>query len=131
MPSRVLVVDDSASLRRYCRVILESAEIEVCEAEDGQIALDRLLAERFDVMVLDLKMPVLGGVEVLERLFRGEFPGCPPKVVVCSSEALETAARHPELFRFVGAVLQKPLKPADLFDGISAAMGNGSSCKAG
>lgn len=131
LPSRALVVDDSASLRRYCRVILESAGVEVFEAEDGQIALNLLDRERFDVMLLDLKMPVLGGVEVLERLFRGAPSGCVPAVVVCSSEAKSTAAKHPDLFHNVSAVLQKPVKPAGLLEAVSAAMDRRSSRASG
>ena len=67
---RVLVVDDQTLLRRGLRGLLEMIpDLEVVgEAADGNEALERIATLRPDVILLDVRMPGLGGVEVLERL---------------------------------------------------------------
>jgi two-component system chemotaxis response regulator CheB len=69
-PVRVLVVEDSVVQRKILRDALEGvAEIEVVgHASNGQLALDRIRAGGVDVLTLDLEMPVMGGLEVLEKL---------------------------------------------------------------
>jgi len=68
MKTRVLIVDDSALARRNLRQILESANCEVDEAEDGLSALERYFLERPDVVLLDLVMRGMYGLDVLEKL---------------------------------------------------------------
>src|SRR5256884_540544 len=64
--SRVLVVDDEMGVRESLRAILHG-ECEVVTASSGQAALDAIARDPVDVMTLDLKMPGLGGIGVLER----------------------------------------------------------------
>ena len=64
----VLVVDDDPSLRSALRRALEMDSYRVEVATDGQVALDRLRDERFDVVVLDVGMPKLDGLETCRRL---------------------------------------------------------------
>jgi len=68
MRARVLIVDDSALARRNLRQILESADCEVAEAEDGLSALERYLLDKPDVVLLDLVMRGMYGLDVLEKL---------------------------------------------------------------
>ena len=68
MKARVLIVDDSALARRNLRQILESANCEVDEAEDGLSALERYFLEKPDVVLLDLVMRGMYGLDVLEKL---------------------------------------------------------------
>ncbi len=64
--ARVLVVDDEKVVREGCQRVLKGRGYEVLTAENGQAALDCLLREQVDVLLLDLKMPIMGGEEVLE-----------------------------------------------------------------
>ena len=66
--TRILVVDDSGLARRRARGILEGAGYEVVEAEDGIAALESYFIAKPDVVVLDLVMKGMYGLEVLERL---------------------------------------------------------------
>src|SRR6185369_6022356 len=68
MASRVLVVDDSSMSRRIVRGILESAGHEVTEAQDGMAALERYSLDQPDLVVLDLVMEGMGGIDVLHKL---------------------------------------------------------------
>jgi two-component system NtrC family sensor kinase len=61
---RVLVVEDEEALREIVREVLESEGCQVMEAGDGRAALALLAAQRFDLVISDMKMPEMGGVEV-------------------------------------------------------------------
>src|SRR5215468_7492750 len=83
---RVVIADDSAAIRRRLAVLLSESGIEVVgEAGDGSRALR--LAERLapDALVLDIRMPRLGGLEVLRRLCVWQRP---PRVVMLSNHPL-------------------------------------------
>src|SRR5437773_845274 len=68
MRSRILIVDDSSMSRRIVRGILESAGHEVTEASDGMAALERYSLEKPDLVLLDLVMGGMGGLDVLQKL---------------------------------------------------------------
>jgi two-component system response regulator ResD len=67
-PKRLLVVDDEDRIRRLLRMYLEKAEYEIDEAKDGKTALDMALEEEYDLILLDLMMPEMDGIEVAEEL---------------------------------------------------------------
>ena len=66
--SKALIIDDEQQMRRLLRMVLESRGYEVCEAADGQLGLQEAAFHRPDVVLLDLGLPGLGGIEVLKRL---------------------------------------------------------------
>lgn len=65
---RVLTVDDSAVARRQVREALQSAGIDVCEAGEGVEALWRARQERFDLVLTDLHMPTMDGLQLIREL---------------------------------------------------------------
>jgi two-component system chemotaxis response regulator CheY len=68
MKGKILVVDDSSLARRNLRHILEAAGYQVVEAEDGLGALERYFLEKPDVVLLDLVMKGMYGLDVLKKL---------------------------------------------------------------
>lgn len=68
MKPTVLIIDDEVQIRRLLRVALEANDYVVCEAEQGQHGLAEAATRRPDVIILDLGLPDLDGVEVLKRL---------------------------------------------------------------
>ncbi|MBV8850888.1 MAG: response regulator [Methylobacteriaceae bacterium] len=83
--TQVLVVDDSAVIRKVARRILEGLQFETSEAEDGKVALDACATSMPDAILLDWNMPVMDGFEFLRELRR--MPeGSKPKVVFCTTE---------------------------------------------
>ena len=70
MGSRILAVDDSASMRQMVAFTLKSAGFDVAEAEDGQAALDLAKTEKFKLVLADVNMPRMDGI-TLVRTLRG------------------------------------------------------------
>lgn len=68
MAAKILIVDDEASIRRTLRDILEFEKYEVEDAKDGIEALTKLKQNTYDVVICDIKMPKMDGMEVLERV---------------------------------------------------------------
>ena len=67
---RILVVDDDPQIRRVMRVTLTGQGYEVDDAKTGEAALEKLRDERFDLVLLDMNMPGMGGLETC-RAIRG------------------------------------------------------------
>ena len=68
MTLKVLVVDDSMIVRKQVAQALDAAGFETCEATDGQDALDQLALTTFELVICDLNMPRMSGIEFLEAL---------------------------------------------------------------
>ena len=83
--ARVLIVDDEADLRDVLAKIVSNAGYDVDVAEDGNVALLRFAEHPADVVVTDLKMPNLDGMQLLNRL-RAEHSDVPVIVVTADSE---------------------------------------------
>ncbi len=68
--ARILVVDDGAENRELVRLFLEEAGLTVEEAENGQIGVEKALAEEYEVILMDVQMPVMDGFAATEMLRR-------------------------------------------------------------
>lgn len=66
--AKILIVDDEASIRKTLREILEFEKYEVDEAMDGLDCLVKLKQEKYDVVIMDIKMPKMDGMEALDRV---------------------------------------------------------------
>lgn len=84
--ARILIVEDDATTRAYLASIVRKLEHEVLEASDGQAALKQLLAGGCDLLVLDLIMPELSGLEVLRVLRADPARASLPVVVVTAMD---------------------------------------------
>src|SRR6266436_5269550 len=69
-PARILVVDDERSMRELLAIVLRREGYEVLLAENGRAAIDTLEREQVDLLISDIKMPDLSGVEVLRAAKR-------------------------------------------------------------
>lgn len=102
--STILVVDDEASIRRTLREILEYEDFEVEEAEDGEEALAALQDGMYDLVILDVKMPKMDGIEVLEEIADREYEV--PVVMISGHGTIETAVESTKLGAY--DFLEKP-----------------------
>ena len=95
---RVLLVDDSLSVRKFVGQMLDKAGFDVTTANDGAEALTRLGERAFDVMVTDLEMPRLNGYELLEDVRRRASTRDLPVVILTT----RSGAKHQSLARQLG-----------------------------
>ena len=121
MPSslypRILLVDDDADTRELYGLILRSHDYDVVDAADGAQALERLAAREVDLVITDVRMPRVDGLEVC-RAAKASRPHAVPVVVITAMAAPHVI----ELAKEAGAdvILVKPVTPSAVLDEVSA-----------
>ena len=103
--ARILVVDDDPHVRAGLCDVLEHTGYTVLEAEDGKTALDRITADPVDLVLLDLQLPRVGGMEVLREV-TAEHPSL-PVVIVSGKGTIQAAVEATKLGAY--DFLEKPV----------------------
>ncbi len=115
---RVMVVDDEAVIREGLRRTLEGEGFAVETSASGQLAMERLLEEDFDLVITDLKMPGMSGMEVLSTL-RSLRPDI-PVIMITGYAMVETAV---EAMKHGAAdYISKPFKPQEIIAKVNSAL---------
>lgn len=111
MAKKILIVDDSLTVRMYHRQILEKEGYECDEAENGMEALEKAQLKEYDLYIVDINMPVLDGYSFVKRIREGE--GYLAPVIMVSTE---NETKDMDLAYESGAsiYLIKPVRPDDL-----------------
>lgn len=86
---KILIIDDEKAIRRSIKDILEFEKYTVEEAEDGQQGLDMALKGKYDIILSDIKMPKLDGIELLTRLRQSDSES--PLIMMSGHGTIETA----------------------------------------
>lgn len=110
----ILICDDQASLRELVRGVLEIGPYDLHEARDGQEAVEAVERLKPDLILLDLMMPVMNGLQVLERVRAMEFGAEIPVVVLTAST--RTADRDAVERISHAQLLVKPFSPMRLLE---------------
>jgi two-component system chemotaxis response regulator CheY len=118
MRSRILIVDDSAMSRRIVRGILESAGHEVAEAADGLAALERYSLEKPDLVILDLVMGGMYGIDVLQKL--REMDG-QARIIVATADVQSSTRKMAEQAGSLGFVT-KPIRNEELLSIVNSVL---------
>jgi len=119
--AKMLVVDDSASMRTMVAATLKSAGHDVKDAENGQAALDIAKAGAFDAVITDLNMPVMDGISLTKELRAlAKYTYTPILLLTTESSDAKKAAG-----KAAGATgwLVKPFNPAKLLATIERVLG--------
>jgi two-component system cell cycle response regulator DivK len=118
---RVLVVDDTDDLRELLRFVLDQAGFDVLEARNGAEAVRLARQHHPDLVVMDLWMPVMDGVEAIERLKGDRTTSDLPIIALTAQVGFEIASRA----RAAGCddFYLKPIAPDELLRAISARIG--------
>ena len=120
---KVLVVDDSAMSRRILRTILEEEGLQVVEASDGMVALEQYFLEKPDVVMLDLVMAGMYGLDVLPKLKELD----PLAVVVVATADIQSSTRQMAVDAGAFRIVTKPFVPVELVTAVHAALEERSS----
>src|SRR5262245_55949938 len=116
--AKVLIVDDSALSRRILRRILEDAGHDVFEAEDGMVALEKYFLEKPDLVLLDLIMKGMVGVEVLQKIRQMDDSA---RIVVASADIQNSTKVITEKAGAMG-FLTKPFNEAQVISAVDSVL---------
>jgi len=118
--NKILIADDDPTIRLFLREVIKKAGYTVSVVSDGKAALAKLKKEKFDLVLLDVWMPKMTGLEVLAQIRQGPAP---PKVIIMTTDGTPDTvlkAVREQAYRYV----RKPIDPAALVEivkrGISA-----------
>jgi CheY-like chemotaxis protein len=123
MPGRILVVDDSPTIRRLVRSVLEEAGYDVGTAADGQVALDLLQREGFDLVLIDFVMPRINGYQLAQSI-RAIDRWRDLPLVLMSAKAESIGPRFVQQTRAANA-LCKPFEPLALLAVVEHVLNSG------
>ena len=117
MSKKILVVDDSTSLRQVVAIALKGAGYEVIQAEHGQDALDKLGTEKVNLIISDVNMPVMDGITFVaeaKKLPQHKFT----PVIMLTNES-EAAKKEAGKAAGAKAWVVKPFKPEQMLSAVS------------
>lgn len=114
----ILIVDDSAMSRRILRRILESAGHTVLEAEDGMVAIEKYFLDKPDLVLLDLIMKGMLGLEVLKKIRRIDARA---RVVVATADIQTSTRALTEMEGAIGFVT-KPFAEKEIIAAVESAL---------
>ena len=122
-PLRVLLADDHPANRKVIEIMLGATAMELAAVEDGAQALETFKREAFDLVLMDMQMPVMDGLTATAgiRAFEAQHGRARTPILMLTANAM---AEHVEAGRAAGSDghLTKPLTLAALFDGIDQVM---------
>jgi len=121
MSKKILIVDDSPSIRQMVEVTLKSANYEVTVAEDGQVALDICKNTGFDFVLTDQNMPRMDGLTLIKSL-RAMSTYAEVPIVVLTTEANDTMKSQGRAAGATGWMV-KPFDPQKLLEVLSKVLG--------
>lgn len=117
----VLIIEDEIILQDVYKLVLSSKGYQVYTANNGAIGLDMLKQHTPDIILLDVFMPVMGGVEFLETIKRKNYPSL--KIIVYTN--LTDSATEDQVLKLGASryVLKASMKPQDLIDLVAEYLG--------
>lgn len=125
MPKDILIVDDAASIRQALSFVLSNNGFNVTEAADGDEALEKCGAKRFDLIISDVNMPNTDGLTFAERLKNNKdyiINADTPLIMLTteSSEEMRAEGRNAGVMGW----MVKPFPPEKLLESINRVLGN-------
>lgn len=114
--ARILLVEDLATNRMLCKAMLKDAPYEIDEAVDGKAGVTAALKQPYDLILMDIQMPIMDGFEALSSL---KFAQYEAPVVACTANVMKEDV-DAYLNAGFAAVVGKPYLKADLIDTIEA-----------
>lgn len=119
--AKILVVDDSSSIRQLAEFTLKRANHQVVSAEDGQDALGKAKGDRFDLVLTDCNMPKMGGIDLAKAL-RAEANYKFTPILMLTTESDQSKKMEGKAAGVTGWVV-KPFNPESLLATINKLTG--------
>lgn len=119
---RILVVEDSPAMRQLICFALKKVEgLEVLEANDGVDGLSKLSGEKFDLMIVDINMPIMDGLKLIDMVRKNEEHQDVPIIIITTESAEEDRQRAMALG--VNEYLTKPVQSQQIVESAKKLLG--------
>ncbi len=117
MAKQILVVDDSASIRQVVSITLRGAGYDVVEASDGKVAISKLNGDKYHLIISDVNMPNMDGIELLKSIKANPKYKFTPVIMLTTESGQDKVAEG----RSAGAKawMVKPFQPKQMLDAVS------------
>jgi len=115
---KILIAEDNKINFFVANKFLSGWGVKVTHAENGQIALDKLESEDFDLILMDLQMPVMDGIEASRKIRESENPKIKNMPIVALTAAIMSESHDKIESLHINDYVLKPFKPHDLFERI-------------
>jgi CheY-like chemotaxis protein len=126
-PWRILLVEDSPDNRLVIRAYLKREPYQIDEAEDGELGARKFMEAHYDLVLMDLQMPVVDGFEATRRMRAAERARGGPRIPII---ALSASAFDDDVRRCIEAGadthVAKPVRKGVLLDALRGALGRGA-----
>jgi len=117
MAKTIMIVDDSPSLRQVVNIALKGAGYDVIEACDGKDAIGKLDGKKINLIISDVNMPVMGGIEMVKQIKQmSQYKFTP--IIMLTTES-EDGKKQAGKEAGVKAWVVKPFKPDQMLDAVS------------
>ncbi len=123
MPKKVLIADDQIHIRKIIADKVSRAGYTVITAEDGQEAVDMAKAEKPDLIIMDIMMPRMDGIEAIKILKQYPDMANIPILVLTAMELGDNAMELANIGINDNNIITKPFSPKELLDTINARIG--------
>lgn len=116
---KVLVVEDEQDLRDFYKEVLENADFYVEVAKDGQEGLQKIIEGDFDVVLLDIMMPKIDGLGILQILKEQKQKKNLPKIIMLTNLSHDKTLEEAKNLGAVGWIIKSDTNPQELIKKIS------------
>lgn len=120
MTKKILVVDESSSLRQVMVLVLKKTSYDVVQASDGKEALIKLSQESIDLVITDINMPILSGFEVITEMKHRSNYKLTPIIILTSESSVEMKKKIQEIG--IDNWMEKPFDPVQMLNTIDRLM---------
>jgi CheY-like chemotaxis protein len=112
---RILIAEDDPTNQKIARIWLTRSGHSITIVPDGQSCVERFRSEKFDVVLMDISMPILGGVEATTEIRRYEIANCFPRTpIIAITASAMTGDRECFLASGMDDYVAKPYRPQEL-----------------
>lgn len=118
---KIMTVDDSSSMRQMVGFTLKDAGYDVVEAVNGKDALDKIVGNSVDMMLVDLNMPIMNGIELIKNVRQNNAHKFVP-IVMLTTESQDSKKKEGKAAGATGWIV-KPFKPEQLLAVVKKVIG--------
>ncbi|MDY7033736.1 MAG: response regulator [Thermodesulfobacteriota bacterium] len=111
---KILIVDDERQMRDFLSVLLSSKGFDVITAENGEMAFKKLLKASYDLLITDLNMPIMNGLELVDKMYQNDIR---ITTIIMSAFLPRMSKEYTERRKIYGCIA-KPFQPDEIITAV-------------